>query len=96
MPVGNVELVKLNPVKGIKIGITVAHVRYAGRKDLTVFDIIAGANTAVVTTQNQFCAAPVQLLREFIAKDSPRYLIVNTGNANAATVSYTHLRAHET
>ena len=85
MPVGNVELVKLNPVKGIKIGITEAHVRYAGRKDLTVFDIIAGANTAVVTTQNQFCAAPVQLLREFIAKDSPRYLIVNTGNANAAT-----------
>ena len=85
MPVGNVELVKLNPIKGIKIGITEAHVRYAGRKDLTVFDIIAGANTAVVTTQNQFCAAPVQLLREFIAKDSPRYLIVNTGNANAAT-----------
>ena len=85
MPVGNVELVKLNPVKGIKIGITEAHVRYAGRKDLTVFDIIAGANTAVVTTQNQFCAAPVQLLREFIGKDSPRYLIVNTGNANAAT-----------
>ena len=40
MPVGNVELVKLNPVKGIKIGITEAHVRYAGRKDLTVFDII--------------------------------------------------------
>lgn len=85
MPVGNVELVKLNPVKGIKIGITEAHVRYAGRKDLTVFDIIAGANTAVVTTQNQFCAAPVQLLREFIGKNSPRYLIVNTGNANAAT-----------
>ena len=27
----------------------------------------------------------LQLLREFIAKDSPRYLIVNTGNANAAT-----------
>lgn len=85
MPVGNVELVKLNPIKGIKIGITEAHVRYAGRKDLTVFEICDGATTAVVTTQNQFCAAPVQLVREFIQSDTPRYLLVNTGNANAAT-----------
>lgn len=85
MPVGNVELVKLNPIKGIKIGITEAHVRYPNRKDLTVFEIVDGATTAVVTTQNQFCAAPVQLVREFIVTDSPRYLIINTGNANAAT-----------
>ena len=85
MPVGNVELVKLHPIKGIKIGITEAHVRYAGRKDLTVFEICEGANTAVVTTQNQFCAAPVQLVREFIQADNPRYLLINTGNANAAT-----------
>lgn len=85
MPVGNVELVKLHPIKGIKIGITEAHVRYAGRKDLTVFEICDGATTAVVTTQNQFCAAPVQLVREFIQTDTPRYLLINTGNANAAT-----------
>lgn len=85
MPVGNVELVKLNLIKGIKIGITEAHVRYPNRKDLTVFEIVDGATTAVVTTQNQFCAAPVQLVREFIVTDSPRYLIINTGNANAAT-----------
>lgn len=85
MPVGNVELVKLLPVKGIKIGITEAHVRYPNRKDLTIFEICDGANTAVVTTQNQFCATPVQLVREFIQSDTPRYLLINTGNANAAT-----------
>lgn len=85
MAVGNVNLVPLLPVNGVKIGITEAHVRYPNRKDLTVFEIIDGANTAVVTTQNQFCAAPVQLVREFIATDSPRYLLINTGNANAAT-----------
>lgn len=85
MPVGNVELVRLHPIKGIKIGITEAHVRYAGRKDLTVFEICEGAATAIVTTQNQFCAAPVQLVREFIQSDTPRYLLINTGNANAAT-----------
>lgn len=85
MPVGNVELVTLKPIKGIKIGITEAHVRYPNRKDLTIFEICDGATTAVVTTQNQFCAAPVQLVREFIQSDTPRYLLINTGNANAAT-----------
>nr|WP_315042284.1 bifunctional glutamate N-acetyltransferase/amino-acid acetyltransferase ArgJ [uncultured Moraxella sp.] len=85
MPVGNVNLVKLNAVKGIKIGITEAHVRYPNRKDLTVFEIIDGATTAVVTTQNQFYAAPVQLVREFVKTNSPRFLIINTGNANAGT-----------
>lgn len=85
MPVGNVTLVPLLPIKGIKIGITEAHVRYPNRKDLTVFDICDGATTAVVTTQNQFCAAPVQLIREFIKTETPRYLLINTGNANAAT-----------
>lgn len=85
MPVGNVTLDPLLPVAGIKIGITAAHVRYPNRKDLTVFEIVEGANTTVVTTQNQFCAAPVQLVREFIEADAPRYLLINTGNANAAT-----------
>ncbi|MFW2177117.1 MULTISPECIES: bifunctional glutamate N-acetyltransferase/amino-acid acetyltransferase ArgJ [unclassified Moraxella] len=85
MPVGNVTLVPLLPIKGIKIGITEAHVRYPNRKDLTVFEICENANTAIVTTQNQFCAAPVQLVREFIQAESPRYLLINTGNANAAT-----------
>ena len=85
MAVGNVELVKLLPIKGIKIGIAEAHVRYPNRKDLTVFALCEGATTAVVTTQNQFCAAPVQLLRQHLQHASPRYLLVNTGNANAAT-----------
>lgn len=85
MPVANVELFKLHPVKGIKIGVAQAGVRYANRQDLTVFKICEGATTAVVTTQNQFCASPVKLVREFIKTATPRYLLINTGNANAGT-----------
>lgn len=85
MAVGNTELVTLLPIDGVKIGITEAQVRYPNRKDLTIFALCDGATTAVVTTQNQFCAAPVQLLRQHIQRASPRYLLVNTGNANAAT-----------
>jgi glutamate N-acetyltransferase/amino-acid N-acetyltransferase len=96
MAVGNVELVPLLPVKGIKIGISEAYVRYPNRKDLTIFDIAEGANTAVVTTQNQFCAAPVQLVREFVTKANPRYLLINTGNANAATGEDGRQRAYAT
>ncbi|MDO5651513.1 MAG: bifunctional glutamate N-acetyltransferase/amino-acid acetyltransferase ArgJ [Moraxella sp.] len=85
MPVGNVTLTPLLPIDGVRIGITDAYVRYAGRKDLTIFEINEQANVAVVSTQSQFAAAPVQLLREFVQLDKPRYLLINTGNANAAT-----------
>ncbi|MDO4441224.1 MAG: bifunctional glutamate N-acetyltransferase/amino-acid acetyltransferase ArgJ [Moraxella sp.] len=85
MPVGDVNLVPLLPVNGVKIGITEAAVRYENRRDLSVFEIDSGASVAVVTTQNAFAAAPVQLVRSHIAQDVPRYLVINTGNANAAT-----------
>ncbi|WP_323842833.1 bifunctional glutamate N-acetyltransferase/amino-acid acetyltransferase ArgJ [Moraxella sp. Pampa] len=85
MPVGNVNLVPLLPIDGIKIGITQAAIRYKNRRDLTVFEIDKGANTAVVTTQNGFAAAPVQIVRKHIQSHTPRYLLINTGNANAAT-----------
>lgn len=85
MPVGNVALVPLLPILGIKIGVADVGVRYANRRDLTVFEIADTANVAVVTTQNHFAAAPVQIVREHIKTHAPRYLIVNTGNANAGT-----------
>lgn len=85
MPVGDVSLVPLLPIRGLKIGICEAHVRYENRRDLTVFKIDDGASVAVVTTQNHFVAAPVQIVRKHIQKKTPRYLLINTGNANAGT-----------
>ncbi|MCK5918959.1 MAG: bifunctional glutamate N-acetyltransferase/amino-acid acetyltransferase ArgJ, partial [Cocleimonas sp.] len=39
-----------------------------------------------VFTVNKFCAAPVSLCREHLASGySPRYLLINAGNANAGT-----------
>ena len=40
---------------------------------------------AGVFTTNAFCAAPVQLARRHLAAAAPRYLLINTGNANAGT-----------
>jgi glutamate N-acetyltransferase/amino-acid N-acetyltransferase len=44
-----------------------------------------GSTCAAVFTQNAFCAAPVVVAREHLADHAPRYLLINSGNANAGT-----------
>jgi len=75
----------LHPVPGIRIGVAEAGIRKANRKDLTVVLIDAGASVAGVFTQNRFCAAPVQVCREHLARGEIRAMVINTGNANAGT-----------
>jgi glutamate N-acetyltransferase/amino-acid N-acetyltransferase len=48
-------------------------------------EIPEGASVAGVFTKNQFCAAPVHLAKANMAKSGVRYLLTNTGNANAGT-----------
>lgn len=45
----------------------------------------AGSSCAAVFTQNAFCAAPVLVAREHLGSHTPRYLLINSGNANAGT-----------
>jgi glutamate N-acetyltransferase/amino-acid N-acetyltransferase len=76
----------LHAVPGVRLGIAMAGVRKAGRRDLTVIALDEGTQVAGVFTSNRFCAAPVQLCRQHLAASaSPRALLVNTGNANAGT-----------
>ncbi|HLD08759.1 MAG TPA: bifunctional glutamate N-acetyltransferase/amino-acid acetyltransferase ArgJ, partial [Methylophilaceae bacterium] len=76
----------LLPVKGIELGFAKAHVRKPDRKDVLVMKLSVGSRVAGVFTQNRFCAAPVTLCKEHLAKKAGiRALVVNTGNANAGT-----------
>ncbi len=87
----------LHPVPGVRLGIAMAGVRKAGRKDLVVLVLDAGAAVAGVFTQNRFCAAPVQVCREHLASgDAIRALVINTGNANAGTGADGLARARRT
>src|SRR5207237_5945511 len=43
------------------------------------------AEIAVMFTTNQVCAAPVKISRQRAAKRFARAIVVNSGNANAAT-----------
>ena len=76
----------LFPIAGVRIGVTEAGVRKAGRKDLTVVLIDEGASVSGVFTSNRFCAAPVQICRDHLtAGKGVRAMLINTGNANAGT-----------
>lgn len=84
MPVGLGPLSTLHPVPGFRLGITSAGIKKPGRRDVVVMETAPGATIAGVFTTNAFCAAPVTLCKQHL-QQAPRYLLVNTGNANAGT-----------
>jgi len=86
----------LHAVPGVRIGVAEAGVRKANRKDLTVVLIDEGAAVGGVFTQNRFCAAPVQVCRDHLAKGyGIRAMLINTGNANAGTGQDGLARTHQ-
>ena len=99
MPVNLIAAIAadLHPVPGVRIGVAMAGIRKANRRDLVVFALDAGTAVAGVFTQNRFCAAPVQVCREHLDSSSAvRALVVNTGNANAGTGADGLVRARRT
>lgn len=85
MAVGEAPLPEFLVIDGLRIGVTNAGVKQTVRPDVTIFALPETATVAGVFTTNAFCAAPVQICKRHIGADSTRYLLVNTGNANAGT-----------
>ena len=86
-----------HPVPGVKLGIAMAGVRKANRRDVTVVTLDEGSQVAGVFTRNRFCAAPVQLCRQHLEADTgARAILINTGNANAGTGDDGLVRAFST
>ena len=75
----------LLPIAGIEIGITSAGIKTVGHPDLVLIKLEQGTTTSAVYTKNVFCAAPVTLAKQHQKQASPRYLLINSGNANAGT-----------
>ena len=85
MAVGLTGLPVMNPVPGIRLGTARAGIKKPDRRDLVIIEIAASAHSVAVFTRNAFCAAPVIVARHHLSLKSPRYLLINTGNANAGT-----------
>lgn len=84
MAVGNNLLPELHPVAGISLGTSKAGIKQHDRDDLLILQMLAGGSCAAVFTQNAFCAAPVEIAKAHLSQQ-PRWLIINSGNANAGT-----------
>ena len=85
MAVGEYPFPTMHPVKGVKLTAVCAGIKKVNRRDVVLFELAEGSNVAGVFTKNAFCAAPVTVCREHLSKSPIRYLIINSGNANACT-----------
>lgn len=85
MAIGVTDLEALEVVRGVRLGVARAQGRYQDRPDLLIIELAAGSTVAATFTRNAFCAAPVEVARTHLTAASPRFLIVNSGNANAGT-----------
>ncbi len=73
---------------GVKVSSIPAGIKYKGRLDFTLFAFDSNTEMVGTFTRNKFCAAPVVLAKQHLAKrdiKKPTYWLVNTGYANAGT-----------
>lgn len=96
MPVGLHELPALLPVSGIECVGLASGIKSKGGLDLALFQLSPGTITSAVFTQNLFCAAPVRIAQSHLRQSQSRYLLINSGNANAGTGELGYQRALET
>jgi glutamate N-acetyltransferase/amino-acid N-acetyltransferase len=78
----------LKSIPGVRLAAVCAGIKKpctGERDDLVLIEAAAGSTIAAMFTRNAFCAAPVQIAREHLAAETPRYLLINSGNANAGT-----------
>ncbi|MGJ0514596.1 MAG: bifunctional glutamate N-acetyltransferase/amino-acid acetyltransferase ArgJ [Methylomicrobium sp.] len=84
MAVGHCDFPIMPEIPGIRLGTVCAGIKQNVRDDLLVFEMVEHGSCAAVFTQNAFCAAPVQVARKHLTA-APRWLLINSGNANAGT-----------
>lgn len=85
MATGSGKFPTMHPVTGFRLGTASAGIKTPGRKDLVVMELSETSAVAALFTKNAFCAAPVTVAKQNIQLGAPRYLLINTGNANAGT-----------
>ena len=85
MAVNLPPLGELLPVPGVRLGMACAGIKQRRRDDLAIIELAEGSTVAGVFTQNRFRAPPVALAEARIQSGNPRLLLINSGNANAAT-----------
>lgn len=71
-------------IPGLRLGTARAGIKRPDRDDILLIEADRNSAVAAVFTKNAFAAAPVLVARENLDKN-PRWILVNSGNANAGT-----------
>jgi len=74
---------RMRSIDGVRLGSVCAGIKYTDQPDLTLIEIPEGGHCTGVFTRNAFCAAPVIVAKKHLQETGPRYLLINSGNANA-------------
>lgn len=82
MTVGTINFPHMHKVGGILLGTSFTGIKQKNRADIVVVQMPKDATCAGVFTQNLFSASPIQVAKEHI-QQNPRWLLINSGNANA-------------
>ncbi len=72
-------------VPGVRVAAFPGAIKHNGRDDIALLVLAEGSTVSGVFTRNSFRAAPVQVAESRIASGGIRALVINSGNANAAT-----------
>jgi glutamate N-acetyltransferase/amino-acid N-acetyltransferase len=82
MAVGQCNFPDMLGVAGITLGTACAGIKQTIKDDILVIQMVEHSTCAAVFTRNAFCAAPVHIAKANLAHE-PRWLLINSGNANA-------------
>src|SRR6266446_9883534 len=76
---------ELMPIDGGRLAAFAAGIRYAGRDDVMLAELMPGSTIAGVFTRSLTAGAPVLWCRECLAGGMARGIVVNSGNSNTFT-----------
>ena len=81
MPVNLLPFPKIPQVKGVKL----SAINFHAKDKWSLIALEPSTNVSCIFTQNALAAAPVIIAKQHLSQIKPSHLLINAGNANAAT-----------
>src|SRR5215831_8798615 len=76
---------ELKPIAGVRLAAIACGIRYTGRNDLMLVELVPGCAIAGVFTRSLTAGAPVIWCRDCLPGGKARGIVVNSGNSNVFT-----------
>jgi glutamate N-acetyltransferase / amino-acid N-acetyltransferase len=84
-PLAPARFPALAPIAGVRLAAFACGIRYTGRYDLMLAELVPGSTVAGVFTRSLTAGAPVVWCRECLAGGTVRAIVANSGNSNTFT-----------